>query len=120
MRKKRVQKAMRPYIAPALTGIIMLGSAFGALAADDADVDLTDNEMCLDCHIDEEHIGLLEIDGPQVHNPEDGSLRNEDHAEAQCIECHVDIIQVDDHREDITRTVDCLACHEEMPEEKSD
>jgi hypothetical protein len=110
-------KVVRYVFAPALSAVLLAGIAGTVVAKDDEAVDLTDNEMCLDCHIDEEHLGLLEVDGPQVHNPEDGSLKNEDHAEAQCIECHVDIIQVDDHREDITRTVDCLNCHEEMPEE---
>lgn len=119
MRKHSSHKGVRSLIAPALSAVLMLGAANAVSAGDDEGVDLTDNEMCLDCHIDEEFLGLLEIDGPEVHNPEDGSLKNEDHEEAQCIECHADIIQVEDHREDITRTVDCLSCHEEMPEEES-
>ena len=109
---------VRSLLAPALSGIILLGITAVVHANDDEAVDLTDNEVCLDCHIDEEFLGLLDIEGPEVHNPEDGSLKNEDHQEAQCIECHVDIIQIDDHREDITRTVDCLNCHEEMPVEE--
>ena len=45
----------------ALSGVIMLG-ATGTMFADDEVVDLTDNELCLDCHIDEEFLGLLEIE----------------------------------------------------------
>lgn len=96
----------------ALAGIALSWYAGAETGAVD---DLTDNETCLDCHIDQEHFGTLEVDGAQVHNPDDGSLLGEGHAEMACIDCHGDIEEIP-HREDVDRTVDCLACHESVPE----
>lgn len=85
-----------------------------SLQAEETD-DLSDNETCFECHLDMEHLGLLDVGGKQVHNPEDGSLKGEAHTEFSCIDCHADILQIP-HREDVERTVTCLDCHEEVPE----
>jgi hypothetical protein len=57
---------------------------------------------------------MLKVEGMQVHNPEDGSIKVETHAEFACIDCHFEIEEIP-HKEDVERTVDCLACHEETP-----
>jgi hypothetical protein len=57
---------------------------------------------------------MLKVEGMQVHNPEDGSINVGTHAEFACIDCHFDFEEIP-HKEDVERTVDCLACHEETP-----
>jgi nitrate/TMAO reductase-like tetraheme cytochrome c subunit len=102
----------------ALQGMLLVVVALGVnlpLHASPPEKDLSDNEICLDCHIDEEQLNLLEVAGPQVHNPADSTLIEESHAELACIDCHQDIQDVP-HRDEIERTVDCLACHESTPE----
>lgn len=88
--------------------------ALTSLQAEDTE-DLSNNETCLDCHLDQEHFGLLDVVGKQVHNPEDGSLKGEAHMEFSCIDCHADVLEIP-HREDVERTVNCLDCHEEVPQ----
>ena len=100
-----------------LLALVMIASG-GNLplhAASPAEEDLSDNQICLDCHIDEEQVGVLEVAGPQVHNPDDSTLIEESHTEVACTDCHTDIQEVP-HREANERTVDCLACHESIPE----
>lgn len=103
----------------ALQGILLVALALGAnltlYAGSAPEEDLSDNELCLDCHIDEEQVGALEVTGPQAHNPEDSTLIQQSHIELACIDCHLDIQKVP-HRKEIERTVDCLACHESIPE----
>jgi nitrate/TMAO reductase-like tetraheme cytochrome c subunit len=97
--------------------VVLLAAVLAAgypLQAESAEEDLSDNETCLDCHMDEEQIGVLEVGGPQVHNPDDNSLIEEAHNEVACIDCHADIEEIP-HRGGMVRTVDCLACHESVP-----
>jgi hypothetical protein len=99
-----------------VVGLAMALSAGSvAFAQSDNGEDLSNNETCLDCHIDQEFVGLLKIPGAQVHNPNDGSLMTEAHAEQECIACHLDITEIP-HSEDVERTVNCLNCHDEQPE----
>ena len=110
------EKWTRPF---ALQGILLVVLALGGNLPLHADTgtaeDLSDNEICLDCHIDEEQVGALEVAGAQVHNPDDSALIQQPHAEVACIDCHQDIREVP-HCEATERTVDCLACHESTPE----
>jgi len=110
------EKWTRPF---ALQGILLVVVALGGnltLHANSApEEDLSDNEICLDCHIDEEQVDALEVAGAQVHNPDDSTLIQQPHAELACIDCHMDIQQIP-HRDESERTVDCLACHESTPE----
>ncbi len=95
--------------------VLALAGNFSLQAESPPAEDLGDNEICLDCHLDEAQVGALEVSGPQVHNPEDSTLIEKAHVEVVCIDCHMDIEQVP-HSEINTRTVDCLACHESTPE----
>lgn len=105
----------------ALQGILLVVVALGGnltLRADSgsgSEEDLSDNEICLDCHIDEEQVDALEVAGAQVHNPDDSTLIQQPHAEMACIDCHLDIQKVP-HGKETERTVDCLDCHESTPE----
>lgn len=98
----------------ALTAVVAAVAATLPMQAQSAEEDLGDNNVCLDCHIDEEQVGSLEVGGAQVHNPDDNSLIQEAHNEVACIDCHMDIEEIP-HRELSQRTVDCLACHESTP-----
>jgi len=109
-----IRSILRPAIVLLACASFVLGIAGLSFAGDDSD-DLADNETCADCHSGQEHVGLLKIEGKQVHNPADGSIKGETHAEFACIDCHFDIEEIP-HKEDVERTVDCLACHEETPE----
>ena len=98
----------------ALTVMVAAVAGTLPLQAQSAEEDLRDNNVCLDCHIDEAQVGSLEVSGPQVHNPDDNSLIQKAHTEVDCIDCHMDIEEIP-HRELSQRTVDCLACHESTP-----
>ena len=110
------EKCKHPLIVP---GILLVAAAlagtFPLQVANASDEDLSDNEICLDCHIDEEQLDILVVAGAQVHNPADSTLIEASHAELACVDCHQDIQDVP-HRDEIERTVDCLACHESTPE----
>jgi nitrate/TMAO reductase-like tetraheme cytochrome c subunit len=95
--------------------VVALAGNLSLHAANPPEEDLSNNEVCLDCHMDEEQVGVLEVAGAQVHNPEDSTLIQEAHTEVACIDCHQDIQEVP-HAELDQRTVDCLACHESIPE----
>ena len=101
-----------------LQGILLIVVALGVNLPVHAEgnpaEDLSDNEICLDCHIDEEKVDALEVAGAQVHNPDDSTLIQQPHTELACIDCHEDIQEVP-HRKETERTVDCLACHESTP-----
>ena len=105
---------IRTVVVPVACLSFALGVAGLSFAGEDTE-DLADNETCSECHLDQEHFGSLEVQGKQVHNPEDGSLNVEAHTEFACIDCHFDVEEIP-HKEDVERTVDCLACHEETPE----
>ncbi|MDX1409772.1 MAG: hypothetical protein R3330_16600 [Saprospiraceae bacterium] len=115
MSSSHPNKALFSGLAGFLFVALLLGGVSLSLSSSETEEDLSDNETCLDCHIDEEHIGLLELDTKQVHNPEDGSLKEEAHTEVACIDCHMDIEEIP-HKEDIERTVNCTDCHESPPE----
>lgn len=113
---KKLSRPVIPILAASAIGLAAVIGG-GALAlAGNADEDLSDNETCLDCHVDQEFQGLVKIEGPQVHNPADGSLNVEAHTEFACIDCHMDVEEIP-HAEDVERTVDCLGCHSEVPGE---
>ena len=76
--------------------------------------DLSDNEVCLDCHADAEREPPSDPTRPQVHNPA-GGFFVEDHADFSCIDCH-DYIEDLEHEETASGSeVDCLNCHDEVP-----
>lgn len=104
------------FIYSSLAGLLLAGMLLGggSVVADDMD-DLSDNETCLDCHLDQEHMGLMEVEGHKAHNAEDGSLIVEAHQDMACIDCHEDIKEIP-HNEDVERTVDCSMCHDEPHE----
>jgi hypothetical protein len=109
------KKLARPLALIAIPLALALAGTFPSQVEGASDEDLSDNEICLDCHIDEEQVGALEVAGVQVHNPENSTLIVEAHTEAACIDCHMDIKEVP-HRDEIERTVNCLECHEAIPE----
>jgi len=110
------EKRTRQFALPGfLLAAVLLGGSLTLQAENGAEEDLGDNAICLDCHVDWEQMGLLDVAGAQVHNPDDNSLFGEGHREMACIDCHADIQEIP-HREGVERTVDCLACHEAIPE----
>ena len=115
MRNTNRKLKVRATLAPILGVALALGATTLPLANAGSEDDLSDNEVCLDCHLDMEHFGSLDIPGAQVHNPEDGSIKAEVHQEFACIDCHEDIAEIP-HREGVERTVNCTNCHEETPE----
>ncbi len=114
MHKLKFRVSFLSAVSLALLVIMLAGWGFASAFADETE-DLSDNETCLDCHLDEEHIGLMTVEGKQVHNPEDGSLKVEAHTEFSCIDCHGDISEIP-HKEEVERTVNCLDCHEKTPD----
>lgn len=111
MSKPNPGKSVFAGLAGLLLAALLLGGVSLSLSSDDSEVDLSDNEFCLDCHIDEEHLGLIDTGEEKVHNPHDGSLKEEGHTELACIDCHMDI-EEEPHREDVERTVNCSDCHD--------
>lgn len=90
----------------------MWGFAGLALAQDG--VDLSDNQVCLECHTDTPWSAPENSDRPRVHE-DSGQFIQEDHEAWSCTDCHADITEIP-HREDIERDVECTNCHETMPE----
>lgn len=77
--------------------------------------DLSDKETCLMCHAAFEWTAPENSDRPRVHN-DDGSFVQQTHDMFSCTDCHRDIIEIP-HRTEVERGVDCLNCHESLPEE---
>lgn len=103
---------------PAQTALIaLLASAtlgFGSLALAQ-DEDLTDNEVCLECHADEERSAPdPNSTRPPVHNA-DGSLIVEDHEMWSCNDCHTYITEIPHADEVVDMQVECTDCHDEEP-----
>ena len=91
---------------------VALGFGTMAMAQDE---DLTDNEVCMECHADTDRSAAVDTGKPRVHN-EDGSFIVEDHDMWSCVDCHTYIVEVP-HADDVAgKEVDCLECHEEVPE----
>ena len=109
------EKWICPLTLPGFLLIVALAGTLTMQAESASAEDLSDNEVCLDCHIDEEQIDALDVSGAQVHNPADSTLIEAAHNEVACIDCHADIREIP-HRDATGRTVDCLACHEKTPE----
>jgi hypothetical protein len=76
--------------------------------------DLSDNEVCMACHVDFEWLAPENSDKPRVHN-DDGTFIQQAHELWSCTNCHEDIIEIP-HRVDTERKVDCLNCHDAVPE----
>ena len=92
---------------------LVLGLGFGASALAE---DLSDNEVCLECHAGEPHSAPEGSDVPRIHT-DDGGFVVEDHEMWSCIDCHENITEVP-HPEDIVGTgtdVNCENCHEGTP-----
>ena len=100
-------------IALATLFISMLTFGFGTPVFAE-EMDMSDNEICLDCHDDEDRDPPSDPTRPQVHNPAGGFFQ-EDHTDFSCNECHTYI--VNDEHEDTApgKEVDCLECHDEVP-----
>ena len=96
----------------AFLAIITLGLGTNALAEGE---DVTDNEVCLECHTDTDRSAAPMGDTPRVHN-DDGSLIVEDHDMWSCVDCHVEVEELPHPDGMVAKEVDCLSCHEDMPE----
>jgi len=96
----------------ALLASAALGFGSVALAQDE---DLSDNEVCLECHADTERSAPdPDSTRPQVHKP-DGSFFVEDHEMWSCNDCHTYITEIPHPDEVVDMEVDCTNCHEEEP-----
>jgi hypothetical protein len=91
--------------------VALLGLGIGVLVSAQ---DLSDNETCLACHVAFEWLAPENSDRPRVHN-DDGTFTQQTHEMWSCTNCHEDITEIP-HRTDVERGVDCLNCHEAVPE----
>lgn len=93
-----------------ILALITLGMAGPVVAQD-----LSDNETCMECHADSDRDPPSDPNVVQVHNPEGGFFQ-EAHEMWSCVDCHTYIEEVP-HAEGVgDMTVDCLNCHEEVPQ----
>jgi hypothetical protein len=76
--------------------------------------DLSDKETCLMCHSAFVWTAPENTDRPRVHN-DDGTFIQQTHEMFTCTNCHQDIAQIP-HLPEVERGVDCLGCHETVPE----
>ena len=76
--------------------------------------DLSDKETCLMCHAAFVWTAPENSDRPRVHN-DDGSFTQPTHEMFTCTNCHQDIAEIP-HVPEVERGVDCLGCHETVPE----
>ena len=76
--------------------------------------DLSDNEVCMDCHEDADRDPPSDPTRPQVHNPA-GGFFVEDHEGWSCIDCHTFITDLEHEETAPGNEVDCLECHDEVP-----
>jgi len=91
--------------------LILLGLGFGVLVLAQ---DLSDNETCMMCHAAFVWSAPENSDRPRNHN-DDGTFIQPVHEMWSCTDCHEDIIEIP-HRVEVERDVDCLNCHETVPE----
>ena len=96
----------------ALMASVALGFGTGVLAQDE---DLSDNEVCLECHADTERSAPdPDSTRPQVHTPE-GGFFVEDHEMWSCNDCHTYIVEIPHADDVVDMEVDCTNCHDEEP-----
>jgi hypothetical protein len=104
----------RPAHAILIAFLAAVALGFGTVAVAQEE-DITDNEVCLECHADTDRSEPKESDKPRVH-ADDGSFLVEDHDMWSCVDCHMAVTELP-HPDDYTWTeVDCLECHDEVPE----
>jgi hypothetical protein len=99
-------------VATVLLAVTTLTLGPVLLAQDD--VDLSDNETCMECHADTERGPPKNPERPQVHQP-DGSFFVEDHDMWSCNDCHDYITEIPHPDEVLGSEVDCTNCHDEAP-----
>ena len=104
MLRKNAGSIIRTTMMPVACLSLVIGVGGLLYVGEGQTEDLSDNEVCSDCHLDQEHYGELKVDGKKVHNPADGSIIVETHAEFACIDCHFDIEEIP-HKEDVERTI---------------
>jgi len=85
--------------------ILLIGSAFAQ-----------SNETCMECHEDEEMTAFIK-DTLEISAYVDLEVyENSIHGDMDCIDCHADIEDPEDHEEDLEK-VNCAECHEDSQEE---
>jgi hypothetical protein len=101
---------MKSIIQCLLILLVALGFAAPIVAQD-----LSDNETCMECHADADRAAPSDPNMPQVHNPEGGFFQ-EAHEMWSCVDCHTYIEEIP-HADGVAdMSVDCLNCHEEVPQ----
>lgn len=74
------------------------------------------NEVCMECHEDEEMKATVK-DTVEISAYIDIAIfENSIHGDMDCIDCHADIEDPEDHAEDLEK-VNCSECHEDAQEE---
>ena len=73
--------------------------------------------LCMDCHEDGDRSPPSDPTRPQVHNPE-GGFFVVDHEDFLCIDCHTYIEDLEHDMLEGDPQVDCLECHDEVPEKE--
>ena len=95
--------------------IMMLAVITSGMAGAVVAQDLSDNETCMECHADSDRDPTSDPNVPQVHNPAGGFFA-EAHEMWSCVDCHTYIEEIP-HADGVTeQAVDCLNCHEEVPQ----
>jgi formate dehydrogenase gamma subunit len=77
----------------------------------------SDDETCLSCHDDVDITGLNHLDEEVSMFISGDTLELSVHAGMACIDCHIDLENVDDYpHEDVLEHVDCSGCHDDVAE----
>lgn len=76
--------------------------------------DLSDNEVCLECHADEPRAAPADGDKPAIHSA-DGGFAVEDHEMWSCIDCHEYVTELPHPDGFVSGEVNCENCHEGTP-----
>ena len=109
--EKRSGGGILPFPVFGLAVLALLGVGLGLPVIAQ---DLGDDDNCMACHEAFEWSAPEESETPRVHN-DDGTPIQQVHEMWSCTDCHEDIAEIP-HREDTAREVDCLSCHETIPE----
>jgi formate dehydrogenase gamma subunit len=74
------------------------------------------NQVCMDCHEDEEMTAFIKDTVEISAYINIKVYENSIHGDMDCIDCHTDIEDPEDHAEDL-KSVNCAECHEDAQDE---
>ena len=86
-----------------ILSLLVFGMILGTAQAQD----LSDNEVCMECHADTVRENL------SLHN-DDGTLVQEAHQDFSCVDCHDYIVEIPHSDDVLCVDVNCFNCHDEV------